>query len=107
MVRSSPCAGTCWNQDDGQKLLHLISVKSQNFLQKRFFATVFMLKKQLQTGNSKHGNFEVYSQSAAAGWLETEFLVPVKILQNRSKESTKMKKKIFVILHLQLSFYVK
>ena len=66
-----------------------------------------MLKKQLQTGNSKHGNFEVYSQSAAAGWLETEFLVPVKILQNRSEESTKMKKKIFVILHLQLGFYIK
>ena len=42
-----------------------------------------MLKKQLQTENSKHGNFEVYSQSAAAGWLETEFPGPVKILQKK------------------------
>ena len=40
------------------------------------------------------------------GWLETEFLVPVKILQNRCEESTKMKKKIFFILHLQLGFYI-
>ena len=66
-----------------------------------------MLKKQLQTGNSKHGKFKVYFQSAAAGWLETEFLVPVKILKNKSEESTKMKKKIIVILHLQLGFYIK
>ena len=66
-----------------------------------------MLKKQLQTGNSKHGNFKVYSQPAAPGWLETEFLVLVKVLQNKSEESTKMKKKIFVILHLQLDFYIK
>ena len=89
------------------KAVTLNFCKKPKFSSKTVFCHSFYVKKQLQTGNSKHGNFEVYSQSAAAGWLETEFLVPVKILQNRSEESTKMKKKIFVILHLQLGFYIK
>ena len=80
--------------------------KSQNFLQKRFSATVSMLKKQLQTGNSKNCNSEVYSQSSPPGWLESQFFILVKILQNRSEKLTNMKKKIYVIVHLQPGFHI-
>ena len=45
-----------------------------------------MLKKQLQTGNSKSYISEVISQPSPPGLLESQFFDLVKILQNRSEQ---------------------
>ena len=80
---------SCWQVKVDIGLLF----NNQNFLQKWFSATVSILRKRLQTDNSKHCNSDFYSQSSSCRLLGDSVFILLKFLQNKSEDSTKMKKK--------------